>query len=155
VCSSDLTLTYLLFAIFAPFFGMAFYFTFGINYRRRKMYSKKLLDDEEMAFRLRQRLYENSLHIIKGAGDISPEKKELAYLLLNDSMSPVTDDNNVKLLMNGEQKFPEVLETLRNAKHHIHIEYYIYEDDSIGKAIAEILVQKAKEGVAVRFIYDD
>ncbi|HQS04671.1 MAG TPA: PLDc N-terminal domain-containing protein, partial [Daejeonella sp.] len=38
------TLAYLLFAIFAPFIGMAFYFLFGINYRNRKMYSKKLIN---------------------------------------------------------------------------------------------------------------
>lgn len=153
--STTKTLAYLLLAIFVPFFGMAFYFTFGINYRRRKMYSKKLLDDEAMALQVRQRLYENSLHVINYADNISPEKKELAYLLLNDSMSPVTDDNTVKLLMNGEQKFPEVLEAMKSAKHHIHLEYYIYEDDQIGQAIEEILVQKAKEGVTVRFIYDD
>lgn len=153
--STTKTLAYLLLAIFVPFFGMAFYFTFGINYRRRKMYSKKLLEDEEMALRIRQRLYENSLQVINYADGISPEKKELAYLLLNDSMSPVTDDNDVKLLVNGEQKFPEVINALKAAKHHIHIEYYIYEDDYIGRTIEETLIQKVKEGVTVRFIYDD
>ncbi len=153
--STTKTLAYLLFAIFAPFFGMAFYFTFGINYRRRKMYSKKLLEDRELALRLRQKLYENSLQVLHYADGIQSEKKELAHLLLNDSLSPVTDDNAVKLLTNGEQKFPEILEALQNAKHHIHIEYYIYEDDIIGQAIEEVLVQKAKEGVIVRFIYDD
>ena len=47
--------------------------------------------------------------------------------------SPLTRRNKVKLLLNGEEKFPEVLEALSNAKHHIHIEYYIYEQDEIGK----------------------
>jgi cardiolipin synthase len=61
----------------------------------------------------------------------------------------------VKLLLNGEEKFPEVLEAIRNAKHHIHIEYYIYEWDEIGEQVAELLIQKANEGVKVRFIYDD
>src|SRR5690554_1575451 len=99
--STTKTLAYLLFAIFAPFFGMAFYFTFGINYRRRKMYSKKLLEDRELALRLRQKLYENSLQVLHYADGIQSEKKELAHLLLNDSLSPVTDDNAVKLLTNG------------------------------------------------------
>src|SRR4030095_6272566 len=44
---------------------------------------------------------------------------------------------------------------LRNAKHHIHIEYYIYEQDEIGEQVENILIQQAKEGVEVRFIYDD
>ena len=58
-------------------------------------------------------------------------------------------------MINGEKKFPEVLQAMKQAKDHIHIEYYIYEDDEIGKAIEQMLVQKAKEGIAVRFIYDD
>ncbi len=59
------------------------------------------------------------------------------------------------MLQNGEHKFPEVLKALHEAKHHIHIEYYIFEDDDIGNQIKDILIQKAREGVQVRFIYDD
>ena len=58
-------------------------------------------------------------------------------------------------MVNGENKFPDVIESLRNAKHHIHIEYYIYDNDEIGNQIAQILIDKAREGVEVRFIYDD
>jgi cardiolipin synthase len=58
-------------------------------------------------------------------------------------------------LINGEEKFPEVIKALEEAKDHIHIEYYIYENDKIGNTIEEILIRKAKQGVSVRFIYDD
>jgi cardiolipin synthase len=57
--------------------------------------------------------------------------------------------------LNGEKKFPEVLEALRAAQDHIHIEYYIFEDDDIGNQIKDVLIQKALAGVQVRFIYDD
>ena len=80
--------------------------------------------------------------------------KKLARLLLNDN-SPLTGDNEVKLLLNGENKFPEVIEALKNAQHHIHMEYYIFEDDHIGNQIKDVLIQKAQAGVQVRFIYDD
>src|SRR5690606_17410689 len=56
---------------------------------------------------------------------------------------------------NGEEKFPAVLDDLERAQHFIHIEYYIYEDDGIGNQVKEVLIRKAKEGVKVRFIYDD
>ena len=46
--STTKTLAYLLLAIFVPFGGMLFYFSFGINYRKRKMYSKKLIADDSM-----------------------------------------------------------------------------------------------------------
>ncbi len=76
-------------------------------------------------------------------------------MLVKDTKSPLTGNNAVKILVNGEQKFPEVLKALQEAKNHIHIEYYIYEDDETGRAIEKVLIQKAKEGVDVRFIYDD
>jgi cardiolipin synthase len=47
------------------------------------------------------------------------------------------------------------MSALKKAKHHIHLEYYIYEQDDIGNEIIEILIEKATEGVEVRFIYDD
>ena len=46
------------------------------------------------------------------------------------------------------------MDALKNAKHHIHMEYYIFEDGEIGEQIKDILIQKAQEGVEVRFIYD-
>jgi cardiolipin synthase len=65
-------------------------------------------------------------------------------------MSALIANNDVRLLVNGEKKFPEVLHAAKQSVDHIHIEYYIYEDDEIGKAIEQVLIQKAKEGVAVR-----
>ena len=153
--STTKTLAYLLFAIFVPFAGMAFYFFFGINYRNKKMYSKKIFQNDEMAAKLKEDLYHNSKQVYEESDAAVQGNKELAYMLLKDTMSPLTAGNNVKLLVNGENKFPEVLMALKQAKYHIHIEYYIYEDDKIGKAIEKVLIEKAKEGIAVRFIYDD
>src|SRR5690606_36783341 len=82
------------------------------------------------------------------------EAKSLVKLLLKDSLSPLTARNSVKLLKNGEEKFTEVFRALVEAKHHIHIEYYIYDNDVIGNEIKEVLIRKAKEGVKVRLIYD-
>lgn len=153
--STTKTLAYLLFAIFVPIFGMIFYFFFGINYRHRKMYSKKLYENDDLATKFRQDLlhYSEKTYQENNAEIIS--NKELAFMVLNDSMSPLTSKNAVKLLVNGENKFPEVLQAIQNAKHHIHIEYYIYEDDEIGSVLADAMITKAKEGVKVRFIYDD
>ena len=70
---------------------------------------------------------------------------------IKDAPMPV---ERFKLLINGEAKFPEVVETMKNARDHIHIEYYIYADDEIGNRIKDILIEKAQSGVKVRFIYD-
>jgi cardiolipin synthase len=149
------TLSYLLFAIFVPFAGMIFYFLFGLNLRKRKLYSKKLTENDTLARKIREDIYRHSKQTFNENDASLQANRELAYMLLKDTTSPVTSGNSVKLLKNGERKFPEVLQAMREAKDHIHIEYYIYEDDRIGRAIGEMLIQKAKEGIDVRFIYDD
>ncbi|HTN09071.1 cardiolipin synthase [Agriterribacter sp.] len=153
--STTKTLAYLLLAIFVPFAGMLFYFSFGINYRKRKMYSKKLIADDSISAKLKENIYRYSKYMFDESSADVQSSRELAVMLVKDNMSPLTGHNEVKLLVNGERKFPEVLQAIQNARHHIHMEYYIYEDDEIGGAIADALIKKAKEGVTVRFIYDD
>ena len=153
--STTKTLAYLLFAVFVPLFGMIFYFFFGINYRHRKMYSKKLFENDDLAAKFRKDLLQYSEKTYEENNAEIISNKELAFMVLNDSMSPLTSKNAVKLLLNGENKFPEVLEAIKNAKHHIHIEYYIFEDDEIGTALAEAMIAKAKQRIKGRFIYDD
>lgn len=153
--STTKTLAYLLVVIFLPFIGMILYFSIGINYRKRKMYSKNLLNDRLLEQKLEERILNTSNVLLAGESDVITNFNKLATLVINKSLSPITDDNDVKLLINGENKFPEVLDALRNAKHHIHIEYYIFDNDEIGGILMDIMVEKAKQGVEVRFIYDD
>jgi cardiolipin synthase len=154
--SSSKTLAYLLLAIFVPVAGMLFYFLFGKNYRKHLIYSKKLVMDDKRLRDLNKRIIsttEKSLQL--NEDEISEEGKGLVNLLLNDNLSPLTTGNNVTLLINGEEKFPNVFKALESAQRHIHLEYFIYEDDRIGNKIKDILISKAIEGVKVRFIYDD
>jgi len=153
--SNTKALAYVLAIIFLPFAGMIFYFVFGINYRKRKLYSRKLLADDVQSRRLETSIQRKSLNLIEEGNEVVQTHRGIARLLLKENTSPLTGGNKVELLVNGELKFPRVLEALRAARHHIHMEYYIYEDDSIGNEIEQILEQKAREGVEVRLIYDD
>jgi cardiolipin synthase len=63
--------------------------------------------------------------------------------------------NRVAVLNNGKATFASIMEALRSAKTFIHMEYYIFENDRVGRKIAKILMDKARAGVEVRFIYDD
>jgi cardiolipin synthase len=153
--SATKTMAYLLLILFIPVGGIIFYILFGINFWKTKLYSRKSLDDEKMLNRLKKEMEIYVKETISPL-DLSIENnRELAVMVEKELRSPLTRRNKVKLLLNGEEKFPEVLEAIRNAKHHIHIEYYIYEWDEIGEQVAELLIQKANEGVKVRFIYDD
>ncbi|MBC9794785.1 cardiolipin synthase [Sinomicrobium weinanense] len=153
--STTKTIAYLLLIVFLPVIGIFIYFSFGINYRRRKMYSKKLLQNKELTDRLNESILRYSREIYTRENKAISGNDHLYHYLLNEGRSSLTGNNNVQLLLNGENKFSLVLEKLRQAQKHIHIEYYIYENDTIGNEIADILIEKAREGVDIRFIYDD
>ena len=149
------TLAYLLFVIMVPIIGIIFYLSFGINYRKRKLYSKKLIIDDELSKKLKKEILGYSETALQSAKTSLIEYKKLINMMTTETVNSISNNNQVELLFNGEDKFPKVLETLKNAKHHIHIEYYIFENDTIGNQIVDILIEKAQEGVEVRFIFDD
>ncbi len=148
------TIAYVLLVIFLPIVGVFIYFSFGINYRKNKLYSKKIIQDKKQENLVLEKVDSYNLKNLESISD-SDHFSGLMKMIYQTDRSPITLNNSAKLLINGEEKFPEVLKELRNAQHHIHIEYYIYEDDEIGRAIEQILVEKAANGVEVRFIYDD
>lgn len=153
--SSAKAAAYILMITLFPVVGIIIYLSFGLNYRKRGIYSKKLEMNEEQAQHV-ENLISNYISDHKASfksdfGDFLG----LNTMLYKDTESFATVNNKVKLLVNGEKKFPELIDAMRNAKHHIHLEYYIYENDKIGNEIADILIEKARDGVEVRFIYDD
>nr|WP_299202732.1 cardiolipin synthase [uncultured Brumimicrobium sp.] len=149
------SLAYLLLVVLLPIFGMVFYLSFGINYRKRKLYSKKLIIDDELSKRLKKDILGQSETALNNARTTLKEYNKIINMMTTETINSISDINEVELLLNGENKFPKVIETLKKAKHHIHIEYYIFENDTIGNQIVDVLIEKAKEGVEVRFIYDD
>lgn len=151
------TLAYLLLVIFLPVLGMVFYFSFGINYRKRKIYTKKLLVDESFKLEFRDRLGGYGRNLSLSGHPALAYNTQLVRLLSNRSAggSWVLENSEVRLLQNGEAFFPLLIEEMWKAEKHIHIEFYIYENDGIGNALKDVMLAKVKQGVEVRFIYDD
>ena len=75
-------------------------------------------------------------------------------LLENNSGAKLTMNNKIDVLHNGDNTFISLAEAIRGAKESIHVEYYIFCEDVVGNQFAEHLLQKAKDGVEVRMIYD-
>lgn len=152
--SNSKALAYVIFIIFVPIVGILFYFSFGINYRKRKLYSKKLVIDKPLKLQIQDKM-NAQVAAIHQSGVVPEKYKNLTEFIGGIGSSPLTSKNNVQLLINGEEKFPALLKAIAAAKSHIHLEYYIYEDDVTGNEIADLLIKKAQDGVKVRFMYDD
>lgn len=152
--SAAKTLGYLLLLIILPLIGIVIYYSFGMDTRHGE--SNRRLAEQYKAVS-----GDFSGYLYDLAGNRLPEYRdelghfnEMARLVKSVGLEKLTT-NSFQLLTNGEEKFPEVLASLEQATHHIHMEYYAWENDVRGNQIKEVLVRKAKEGVAVRVLYDD
>ena len=99
-----------------------------------------------LAFGLPQR--SPALHRPAGPGD------PLSNLIFSGCGTRPALRNRVEVLHNGNNAFSALIAALQRAKRTIHLEYYIFRDDRVGRAIADILVRRARAGVEVRVIYD-
>ena len=152
--STSKTLAYLLMVLFLPFLGVVLYFSIGINYRHKR-YNQKAVDIQlELDKSYKKNIKDDTALFLK---EYKVELDQYARLIefQNHMMGEILSQNSFKLLINGEEKFPEVLKTLEMARHFIHMEYYAWENDTRGNQIKEVLLKKAHEGITVRVLYDD
>ena len=149
------TISWLLVIFLLPVIGIILYFFFGKNFRKEKMFSRKGLTDLEHMKLLSQAQFINLAHKDIFRDEKLRSKINIMKLLLNSSKSLLTENNRVTVLQNGRETFDSIILAIEEAKHHIHLEYYIVDDDHIGNLIRKLLIKKAQEGVKVRFIYDD
>lgn len=78
----------------------------------------------------------------------------LVLQFMSQSGIPISHNNKVKLLKSGREKFEDMFDAIRSAKHHIHLEYFNFRNDSIANALFDLLTIKVKEGVKVRAMFD-
>lgn len=80
--------------------------------------------------------------------------RDLVDAVRRYSSAPLTSGNRVSVLIDGPQTFAAIEAALQAARHHIHLETFIFGAGDVGQRFAKLLVQKHKEGVAVRLLYD-
>lgn len=149
------TISYIIVLVFFPFFGLIVYYLFGQEYRKNKIFNRKNLLNQTIIAQVRKRLEPNRQEIRDLKEELLKEKIKLVKLLHSSENAPLTVRNEVTIIKNGENKFKLLLADLKQAKKHIHMEYYILRDDKIGLEVIDILCAKAQEGVAIRLSIDD
>ncbi len=145
------TITWLVVLGSFPLVGFIFYLLFGRNYRKERMFRKKYFLDKQAFLTIEGENDPRSEEKLQLMGEHQGKLFMLAQKLGN---SPISFDTATKVLTNGEETFSHIMEELKRARHHIHLEYYIIRHDQIGQEIKNILIEKANQGVKVRFMYD-
>ena len=138
-----------------PIFGLILYILFGINYRHHWIF-KKMHQKSIDAFKegINPEIYD-LLFSKRGEAEVDPAYAPLAKLLNTAPSTTVTDDNDVEIITDGHRKYELLMDDLKNAKESIHMEYFLFGKDEGSQRVKDLLMQKASEGVKVRFIYEN
>ncbi len=146
------TWTWLFVLMFMPIVGFFLYLFIGQDMRKKKLFAKKEeVDLKSIAEQQTALIKSRKLDEIK---PVAQRHSDIIQLQLRNSQSVYTQNNRVTMLNNGDEKFPALFKAIREAKDHVHLEYYIIRDDHLGRSLQKLLIKKAKEGVEVRLLYD-
>ena len=141
------TMAWVLVLLFVPVVGIVLYFFFGQNVRKMRFISQRSLD---------QLTRRSMLEFVEQRELRLPDEyRTQIRLFANQNMSLPFKDNEADIYTSGYDFFPALLRAIAEAKHHIHLEVYIYADDALGRLVADALIARSKAGVEVRLIYDD
>ncbi|MFA5587377.1 MAG: cardiolipin synthase [Mariniphaga sp.] len=149
------TAAWVLALILLPVFGVVFYLFFGQEYRKKKLFSRKGIKSLNQYRKLSITQLRQFEHIYQNLPPEIMAKESIIRLLLKNSNALLTSGNRLKILNDGEETFRSIFKAIESAKHHVHLEYYILEDDKIGNKLKDLLIRKSLEGVEVRIIIDD
>ena len=141
------TMAWVMVLLFMPVFGIVLYIFFGQNTRKMRLISQRSLDQ----LAKRQMLEFAEQRELR----VPDRYRTLVQLFANQSLALPFKDNEVELYTDGYQFFPALLQSISKSRHHIHLDVYIFADDPLGRLLSDALIQKAREGVEVRVIYDD
>lgn len=138
-----------LIAVF-PLLGGLLYLLIGNKRPTKKM--KSLIAQEDPHY---VSAFRGLPHKLEGLMVTDKRVGALANYLYQYEMMPVYSDTRIAYYPNGESMMDTLLYDLKSAKKYIFIEFFIVDYGEMFEAIFTILREKVKEGVEVRFLYDD
>jgi cardiolipin synthase A/B len=144
------TMAWLAIVFFLPTVGLIAYVLFGsevIGRRRRRLHRRVVL-------RQRTKMPFSQQH----DDPVSREMREHQYPMVIQTERifgmPVSDGNHVELLTTFDSFTNRLIEDITQAKHHVHLTFYIFEPDETGARVADALIEAQRRGVTCRVIAD-
>ena len=141
------TMAWMLVLTFIPMLGIILYFFFGQTTRKeRKIWQHSM--DQLTKRSMLEFVEQKRLHL--------PDAyRTLINLFMNQNWALPFKNNETEIYTSGYEFFPSLLMEIGKAEHHIHLDTFIIVDDPLGRIVSDALIDKARQGVEVRVIYDD
>ncbi|WP_220681870.1 cardiolipin synthase [Methanofollis formosanus] len=147
-------LAWLMVLFLLPPLGFALYLIFGQNFTRQKMFTLKEEADQYLKGLFEEQHQDLVDREFRFANPAAEQYRDTILALLRNNQALVTEKNEVEVYTDGKEKFAALFEAIGAARHHIHLEYFIVNDDELGRSVVHALAEKAKEGVEVRLLFD-
>jgi len=160
----SVTWAWLMVLALVPYFGFVLYLLMGQDSRKSYTFAQKAKRDdaayeraihsniEGLAFMAAQRRFDNPKQFLRIPG--AEYLNDLAHLNFVSGHGAFTSNNQVALYHEGVSKFRALFTDIANAKHFIHMQYYIMNNDGLGRRVIQALAARAREGVEVCLLVD-
>jgi len=144
---------WLLVLYFIPIAGFLLYLMLGQDFRKSRMFRAKEIEGE-IKYAIRRQ--EESIHKkqLRLKDPAMERYRDLILYNLSSAKAVITDDNDICIYTDGQEKFEALLEEMEKAVNYIHLQYYIIRNDELWEKIEEVLVRKVRSGVEVRVLFD-
>lgn len=147
-------LAWILTLLLLPFLGLVLYGLMGPPLVRRKV-RRRLRRRRKIEPSLTRRAGDAvRSHDAMDAPDLEMPQRPLVRLATRIGGTVVTRGNDVAIYTDPEQTFLALSLAIESARSHVHMQYYIFADDETGRAVRDLLVLKARQGVEVRLLLD-
>ncbi|HEY4299394.1 MAG TPA: cardiolipin synthase [Candidatus Didemnitutus sp.] len=147
------TLAWLWAIVFIPWLGAAAFLAFGTDRLRRLRLKRRNL----FSARVSRALTPESTTDVGTARllDTLPRRdRQFLQLLSRINQLPVSSAENIRILRNAAEFYPALEQRIATAVHHLHLEFYIWQDDQTGARFLRLLTEAARRGVIVRLLLD-
>ncbi len=145
-------LAWCLLVILIPLLGVVLFILFGYQSVHRPLKRKRM---HRRVFRAKNPAGRQPLHAeAEQAEDPDETWEGMGRLARRLEAYPLTSGNQLKVYYEGRPAFDDMFAAIRAADHHIHLEFFIFQYDELGRQCLDLLAEKAKQGVEVRLLYD-
>ena len=140
------SMAWVLVLLLLPVVGLVIYLIFG-----RSLKGMSLISSSDLRELRRMNDYDDHSELVP---DVSDSSRQLIALVNKLAGPHLFTGNDIETFTTGEGKFTSLLSDIKEAKDYIHVQYFIIEDDAVGRQLIDLLKKKAFEGVQVRVLYD-
>ncbi|HKB89757.1 MAG TPA: cardiolipin synthase, partial [Opitutaceae bacterium] len=148
------TLAWLWAILFIPFLGVLAYFAIGTDRLKRKRLKRRNLFSARATLQATpaSTTDDGTTALLQ---DLPLRDRQFLHVLSRINQLPLSSAESIRILRDSAEFYPALLERIRQAQHHIHFEFYIWNGDETGQRFLEELTAAAQRGVLVRLLIDE